>query len=91
MHIRGVSFLILSSSSAEKKIRSLAPSSFDDTVKVETGPPAQEPVPKPAITSGQKSSAAIALKPPQVSEDGGDESDVHKCVFPFPDSFKFVG
>ena len=52
----------------------------------------QEPASKPAISSGQKSSAAataIALKPPQFSEDVGDESDVHKkCVF--PDSFKFV-
>lgn len=67
----------------KSKIRSLAPSSFNDI---------QQPAPKPATSSGQKSPAAAAtipLKPPQLSEYGGDQSDVPKrCVF--PDSFKFV-
>ena len=60
-------------------------------VKTETTPIiplVQEPTSKPE----QKSSAAAtatALSPPQISEDGGDELDVHnECVF--SDSFKFV-
>ena len=64
-------------------------------VKTETTPIiplVQEPTSKPVISSEQKSSAAAtatALSPPQISEDGGDELDVHnECVF--PDSFKFV-
>ena len=69
--------------------RSLDPSSFDDVVKTETAPilPLVEgPASKPVISSEQELSAAAtatALKPPHVSEDSGDESDVHKrCVFP---------
>jgi hypothetical protein len=73
-----VFFLILSKiRQLKSKIRSLAPPSFDD-VKIKTVPPAQKPASKPAMSSGQKSSAAaaaIALKPPQFSEDGRDESD----------------
>lgn len=58
-------------------------------LKNETVSPAQEFASKPAISSGKKPSAPIAPKPPQLSEDGKDESDVHKmCVF--SDSFMFV-